>query len=200
MIATLRGQVTALSPISKRGNFLVVEVSGVGYRVAVTSKLRGRLNVGETVALHTHLEVREDAHELLGFLEREELEMFELLLQVQRVGTRIALHVLDLATPRQIRQAVATADPGYLVRTASVGERMAEAIVAGLRGKVGDVPGLAKADPSDLTEAKDALVTLGFPEPAAAAALQQVRQDGMPSEEAVRAALKVLGKPNARQR
>ena len=200
MIATLRGQITLLSPISKRGNFFVIEVGGVGYRVEVTSRLRGQLSLGQALTLYTHLEVREDAHELFGFLEREEQEMFALLLQVPRVGTRIALHVLDLATPQQIRQAVVGADPQYLVRKANVGERTAAVIVSGLRGKINE-PARADSRPSsDLAEAKEALVALGFDPTEAERALRRVYQDGISNEEAVRAALKVLGNPNVRGR
>lgn len=77
MIASLRGTVTYVHPPAKRGNFLEIEVNGIGYRVEISTKMVGRIKVGQALTVHTYLEVCEDAQELFGFLTRDELQMFQ---------------------------------------------------------------------------------------------------------------------------
>lgn len=194
MIASLHGTVTFIHPPIKRGNFLELQVGGVGYRVEITGKLARLVKVGQAITLHTYLEVREDAQELFGFLNRDEMQMFRMLLSVQRVGPRSALHVLESVSPHDLRQAVAAGSAERLVHTAGLGQRLAEGIVAGLRGKLAELVG-SGAMPQDTatTEAREALVALGFPAHEAQTTIAKVKKDGMVSDDIIRAALKVLG-------
>jgi len=194
MIASLRGIVTYVHPPAKRGNFFELEVNGIGYRIEATAKFISQVKVGQTCTVHTYLEVREDAQELFGFPTRDELQMFRLLLSVQRVGPRSALHVLDLVSPQELRQAVADSSPEQLVKVAGVGKRMAEIIVAGLRGKIEEMASGMAAFGGSASEARDALAALGFPLAEAQTAITNIQQPGMNSEEIIRAALKALGK------
>lgn len=194
MIASLRGTIAYVHPPAKRGNFLVIEVGGVGYEVAVSAKHGSQIKTGQTVLLHTYLVVRENAQELFGFSQREELEMFSRLLEAKGLGPKTALHVMDLATPEQLRQAVATADPDYLVRTAKLTPRIAGIIVAGLRGKLEAAGSATTAGDDGVAEARDALAALGFSPAAVDAALRQAAPKGSTSGELIRAALKVLGR------
>ncbi|MDD5110588.1 MAG: Holliday junction branch migration protein RuvA [Patescibacteria group bacterium] len=200
MIASLRGTVAYVHPLAKRGNFFEIEVNGIGYRVEISAKMVSQVKVGQSLTVHTYLEVREDAQELFGFLTRDELQMFHLLLSVQRVGPRSALHVLDLVSPQELRQAVAAGSPERLVEGSGVGQRMAEIIVAGLRGKIEELAGGSSVSgEGNDTEARDALIALGFPASEAQATIAKVKQNGMKSEEIIRAALKVLGQASQKR-
>jgi len=151
----------------RRGDHVVVDCGGVGYRLAVSSEtLRHVPAVGNRVMLHTHLVVRDDALALYGFATEEERDLFLLLLGVQSVGPKVALGVLSGAPPRQLLAAVAAGDVARLQAAPGVGKRTAERIVVELREKVGaalpdesihvtrsDVPGAV---------ARDALMELGY--------------------------------------
>ena len=162
MIALVSGAVAV-----RRGDHVVVDCGGVGYRLAVSSEtLRHVPAVGNRVMLHTHLVVRDDALALYGFATEEERDLFLLLLGVQSVGPKVALGVLSGAPPRQLLAAVAAGDVARLQAAPGVGKRTAERIVVELREKVGaalpdesihvtrsDVPGAV---------ARDALMELGY--------------------------------------
>lgn len=194
MIASLRGKVSYILPPAKRGNFVVIDVVGVGYQVGVPGRVAAGLKAGQELLLYTHLEVREDSHELFGFSTREELQFFQLLLSVQRVGTRMAIHLLDVATIDEIRQAVAANAPGRLAGKPGIGERIAELLIAGLRGKLMKTAGsVVSADAAVVEESRQALLALGFPPAEAERALARVNPQGKTSETIIRAALKELG-------
>jgi Holliday junction DNA helicase RuvA len=133
MIALLSGTVAV-----RRTDHVVVDCSGVGYRLAVSAEtLRGVPAVGERVALHTHLVVRDDALALYGFSTEEERELFLMLLGVQSVGPKVALALLSGGPPRDLLAALAAGDTGRLQAVPGIGKRTAERIIVELREKVG---------------------------------------------------------------
>jgi Holliday junction DNA helicase RuvA len=162
MIALLAGNVAV-----RRGDHVVIECSGVGYRVAVSAEtLRKVPAVGREVVLHTHLVVRDDALALYGFATEEERSLFLMLLGVQSVGPKVALAVLSGGPPRDLLGAVAAGDTGRLQAVPGIGKRTAERIVVELREKVdGALPAheitITRADdPRSL--AREGLVGLGY--------------------------------------
>src|SRR6202042_3115315 len=103
MIALISGKVAV-----RRGDHVVVDCGGVGYRLAVSAETLKRVPaVGREVLLHTHLIVRDDALALYGFATEEERELFLMLLGVQAVGPKVALAVLSGAPPRELLRVVA---------------------------------------------------------------------------------------------
>jgi Holliday junction DNA helicase RuvA len=161
MIALISGKVAV-----RRSDHVVVDCSGVGYRLAVSSEtLKHVPAVGNEILLHTHLVVRDDALALYGFAAEEERDLFLMLLGVQTVGPKVALAVLSGAAPRDLLSAVAAGDVGRL-RAPGVGKRTAERIIVELREKVGAVlPGdsirVARSD-DPRTQAREALLGLGY--------------------------------------
>ncbi len=159
MIASLRGTV-----LVRRPDHVVLDVGGVGYRVAVSAQTFGKLPaVGREVALHTHLILRDDAIQLYGFATEEERELFLLLLGVQSVGPKMALGVLSGGPPRELTLALAAGDTGRFQAVPGIGKRTAERIVVELRDKVDDEPIVISRggdDPRSL--AREGLVELGF--------------------------------------
>ena len=178
MIALVRGEVAVRCP-----DHVVVDVGGVGYRLAVSAQtLRAVPAVGTPVTLHTHLVVRDDALALFGFASEEERELFLLLLGVQSVGPKMALAVLSGGPPRDLLTALAAGDVARLRAVPGIGKRTAERIVVELREKVGADAGPDDAvvvtrgdDPRRL--AREGLLELGFTAAEAEALLADARGD-----------------------
>src|SRR3990170_6305111 len=131
MIGTLNGTVRH-KDLSK----LVVDVSGVGYKVLVTTETALDIATGSPIFLWTHLVVRETSLELFGFLDKETLDAFELLITISGIGPKSALGILNVASPDTLRQAVASEDTSYLTRVSGIGKKNAEKIVLELRNKL----------------------------------------------------------------
>jgi Holliday junction DNA helicase RuvA len=151
----------------RRGDHVVVDCGGVGYRLAVsTETLKHVPAAGRDVMLHTHLVVRDDALALYGFATEEERDLFLMLLGVQSVGPKVALAVLSGAPPRELLAVVAAGDVARLQAAPGVGKRTAERIIVELREKVGSalpeeaITVVRGDDPAAL--AREALLGLGY--------------------------------------
>ncbi|MGA2011675.1 MAG: Holliday junction branch migration protein RuvA [Solirubrobacteraceae bacterium] len=178
MIALISGTVAV-----RRGDHVVVDCGGVGYRLAVSAEtLKHVPAAGREVALHTHLVVRDDALALYGFATEEERDLFLMLLGVQSVGPKVALAVLSGAPPRELLTIVAAGDIARLQAAQGVGKRTAERIIVELREKVGAViPEAAITvtrgdDPVML--ARDALLGMGY----SVAEIDRYLQDAAPGD------------------
>lgn len=190
MIATLKGTVS-----EKIGEQVAIEVAGVGYGLNVTAEDHGRLATGTEVKLYVYEHIREQSHDLFGFVNLDTKRLFEQLLGVKNVGPKVALAVLDIGTAPAVRGAIAAGDVKLLQSAKGVGKRAAEQIVVELRDKVGlgaseaaegivTRPGVISGD-----EAVEALVSLGYSPQDATTALKDIDQS-LPSEERIKLALK----------
>jgi Holliday junction DNA helicase RuvA len=163
LIASVRGHV-----LVRRPDHVVVECAGVGYRLAVSANtMRTIPAVGAETLLHSHLIMRDDGMNLYGFASEDERELFLLLTQVQGVGPKVAMAVLSGGTPRDLMNAIASADAARFQAVPGIGKRTAERIIVELREKVAGKSGLADDivitrtdDPRTL--ARDGLVGLGY--------------------------------------
>lgn len=178
MIGSLRGRVLAAADEDA-----IIEVGGVGYRVTVPMSTRWALPpVGEDVFLWVHTYVREQAVSLYGFAGRDELELFEELLNVSGVGPRLALTVLSTYAPGEFRRIIADGDRRALTRIPGVGKKTAERLLFELKGKLAspdDAEGLALSDGPGAdarADALEALMALGYARDEAAAALKKALQ------------------------
>jgi Holliday junction DNA helicase RuvA len=162
MIASVRGEV-----IVRRPDHVVVEASGVGYRLAVSAQtMRTVPRVGEQTMLHTHLVMRDDGMFLFGFASEEERELFHMLGGVQGVGPKVSLAVLSGGTTRELLNAIAAGDAARFQAVPGIGKRTAERIIVELREKVaGATPGdeivITKTD-DPVALARQGLIGLGF--------------------------------------
>ena len=174
MIATLRGEISQIED-----NALVVEVGGVGLRVFVPAPLRGRVKVGETAFLFTHLIVREDALTLYGFESQADRELFNMLLGVDGVGPKVALSVLSTMTLDAVQHAVFADEADLLSRVPGVGKKTAQKIALHLKDKLKPMDALARvAAMSDVdSEVLAALTSLGYSVVEAQAAIQSLPKD-----------------------
>jgi Holliday junction DNA helicase RuvA len=193
MIASLRGTIQSHDP-----DGIVLEVSGVGYRLNMSSRslaLTGAVS-GEML-LYTHLHVREDVLSLFGFVEREEREFFLILKGVSGIGPKVALAILSAYAPGDLRRAVLNRDVALFQSISGIGKKTAERLVLELKDKVGELP--TAAIDQDQTEAasgyylaREGLITLGYSFAEAEAALAGC-DPAADAEELIREALKSMG-------
>jgi Holliday junction DNA helicase RuvA len=191
MIATLNGVVS-----EKLSDVVVLDVQGVGYGLLVPAEDYGRLASGEPAKLYVYEHIREQAHDLYGFLTRDTKQLFEQLLEVNGVGPKMALNVLSIGSAIAVRQAVAGGDVKFIQQANGVGKRVAERLVVELKDKVGlsgvdlQSTGLLQSE-AVLTqdEAAQALIALGYA-PADAAKALQGTDESLSTEERIKQALK----------
>lgn len=195
MIATLSGVVT-----EKLTDLVVLEVGGIGYGLYVTAEDHGKLVIDESARVYTYEHIREQAHDLFGFLSRDTQNLFEQLLAVNGVGPKMALNMLSIGSAQDVRRAIAAGDVKFIQQASGVGKRVAERVVVDLKDKVGlagvdlESTGLLQADDSLLQdEAVEALVALGYTTADAAAALHKVDAK-LPTEDRIKQALQGAGK------
>ncbi|HWD65555.1 MAG TPA: Holliday junction branch migration protein RuvA [Solirubrobacteraceae bacterium] len=188
MIALVSGTVAV-----RRGDHVVVDCQGVGYRLAVSAEtLRHVPAVGKPTLLHTHLIVRDDALALFGFATEEERELFLMLLAVQSVGPKVALAVLSGGPPRELLAAIAGGDSARFQAVPGIGKRTAERIIVELREKVGaslpepPIRVMRSDDPRSI--AREGLIGLGYSSQEADELLDGV--SGEEPEELIAAALR----------
>ena len=175
---------------------VLVDVQGVAYEVGVPMSTFYNLPAtGARVTLHTHLIVREDAHLLFGFASDAEREAFRELLKISGIGARTALAVLSGMTVDELHQAVAAQDSARLIRVPGIGRKTAERLLLELRDRLRTQSGAAAsgAAPSSRDDALNALLTLGYAEKEAAAALARLPAD-LNTSESIRQALRLLSK------
>jgi Holliday junction DNA helicase RuvA len=169
VIALVRGEVAGRRPSAPAGvGEVVVDVNGVGYRLAVSSEtLKHVPAAGKPVTLHSHLIVRDDALQLYGFATEEERDLFLMLLGVQSVGPKVALAVLSGGSPRELIAALAAGDSARFQAVPGIGKRTAERIIVELREKAGvTLPPSGtrhtRAADDPRTLAREGLVGLGY--------------------------------------
>lgn len=163
MIAYLRGKLA-----HKDTNHVIVECNGVGYWVRISLNTYSSLEKGEeAVKLFTHLAIREDAHELYGFAEMAEKNLFLQLLSIQGVGGNTALTILSSVPTKELYQVIESEDVNRLKSVKGIGAKTAARIILELKGKLvtdGLVTGQSPVNQSR-EEAITALVSLGLPKP-----------------------------------
>ncbi len=188
MISHLEGLV-----IYKDNRSIVVSIGGIGYKVFVTGKTLDIAHEGKNISLWTHFAVREDAQTLYGFVTKEDLDLFELLVSaVSGVGPKSALNILNVSTAQALRRAVSTGDTAHLTRVSGIGKKLADKIILELKGKLeAEEGGLM---PTDEADALEALKSLGFSHNAAREALEKVGDKVTDTGDRVKKALKILGK------
>lgn len=179
MIATLNGVVS-----EKLLDMVVIECAGVGYGLFMSTEDHGRLSTGTSLKVYVYEHIREQQHDLFGFVSNDTKQLFETLLSVNGVGPRMALNVLSIGSSNAVRAAIATGDVKFIQQASGVGKRVAERIVVDLKDKVGlegvdiEAIGLLQGDTMLLKdEAVEALVSLGYTPQDAAKALQNIDSD-----------------------
>ena len=192
MIGRLTGRLLEMHPPQ-----VLLDTHGVGYEVSVPMSTFYNLPaLGETVMLHTHLVVREDAHLLFGFGTDDERRVFRQLLRISGVGPKLALAVLSGLSIADLAQAVAVQEAGRLTRIPGVGKKTAERLLLELRDKL-DANSTGVSAPSQPScsggDIVNALLSLGYNDREVDWAVKQLAPDADVSD-GIRQALKLLSK------
>ena len=193
MITHLKGRLTEKHP-----THVVIDCGGVGYFVNISLHTFSQLPSSENIQLFTHLQIKEDAHTLFGFMEASEREIFRLLLSVSGIGSSTARTMLSSMTPFQIRDAIATGDVPSIQAIKGIGAKTAQRVILDLKDKVLKIYDLNEVYPNsnntNKEEALSALEVLGFQRKQADKAVDKVlSQDASLSvEDIIKHALKNL--------
>lgn len=181
---------------------IVLLAGGIGYQVHLTrSTIEALPGEGETVRLHIHMVVREDAQLLFGFLSETEKTLFLKLIQVSSIGPKLALNILSGIPANELAEAIHHEDLVRLTAIPGIGKKTAERLVVDLKDKIIEmigstasaVPQPVKGNHTPSEEALSALVNLGYSRMEASQALKKVPEaTGLSLEELVREGLKVL--------
>ena len=182
----------------------MLDVGGVGYLVTVASQTRQSLPPpGGEVELHIHTHVREDQLALYGFASVEELDLFELLIQVDGVGPKVGLNILSAASLEVLKRAIMNEDAAPIRRASGVGPRTAAKVIIELKPRLDAVAALeavpratiAAGDGAVPKAVESALRNLGFSSQEARTGIESVDWKSTPStEEALASALKSLAR------
>lgn len=200
MIAFVKGNLADVE-----SDRVIIDVGGIGYNVFVSSYTIGRLPLeGNVVKLYTYLNVKEDLMQLYGFLTKDELRIFKLLIGVNGIGPKGGLGILSYLTPDDLRFAVMANDVKAISAVPGIGKKTAEKLILELKDQLGTIETTEAVDverttgnltPSKemQTEAVQALVALGYGSTEALRAVTNVMTDQEESvEEILKKALKFL--------
>jgi len=191
MISYLEGKI-----LEKGEKFFTINVNGVGYKIfSHTGVLEKIPEVGRDAKVWTHLYVREDALDLYGFLDRDELEFFEILISISGIGPRSALGILEVAPVISLKQAIVSEDETFFTKVSGIGRKTAQRLILELKSKlVKSVSPVKGSDSEQMGEALEALVSLGYNQRDARRSLQEIPKDINGVEAKVKAALKLLAR------
>lgn len=180
----------------KKEGFAVVEANNIGYKIFFPVRVMEALPaIHEEIRVFCHMQVREDAHELYGFLRESELAFFEKLLTVNGVGPKSALAIMALASSDELAAAINEGKPDMLTRASGVGRKTAERVVLELRGKLPIIHSedTVRRMESDM-DIEEALMGLGYSRGQAKKVIADLDPGIQGVEARLRAALKLIKK------
>ena len=191
MIGRLNGRL-----IEKNPTDLLIECGGVGYEVKISLNTFSRLGSDEAVQVFTKLIVREDAHILYGFANKEEREMFNHLVSVSGIGPNTAMIMLSSLVPDEIAQAILTEDVATIQKIKGIGTKTAQRVIIDLKSKVSKMElsseNIFTSNNRNRFDALNALVSLGFDKKSAEKVLDKIDTGSQSVEELIKDALRNL--------
>ncbi len=185
MIGFLRGKALII-----KDNVLILDISGVGYKILAPLPLLLSITEGQDVSLYIHTHVREDQFTLFGFKDEGDLFLFEKLTSVSGIGPKSALSMLSIHSPSSIADAVERGDAQALSHTPGIGKRTAEKIIIELKGKLSHLVGVKETDTT--YEVRLALETLGYSSKEISETLKKLTTEGKSTSSLIKEALSQL--------
>ena len=185
--------------VAIKEDFVVIQNNGIGYKVYTSANTMTKLEIGMTdQLLYTQLHVREDDLLLFGFSNEEEMEMFNLLLLVSKIGPKIAVGILSTLTPNQIRRAILSKNIDELCKGPGIGKKTAERMIVELKDRINknvimedDIEDMST---NDCNEAIQALISLGYTSYEVGRVITTIDIDNMSVEAIIKEGLKKLSK------
>jgi holliday junction DNA helicase RuvA len=193
MYEFIRGAVAGLNPAS-----VIIETGGIGFFINISLNTYSKINGKQEARLLVHQVVREDAHILYGFAEKQERELFRYLISVSGVGAGTAIMMLSSLNPDEITTAIVTGNADVLKAVKGIGAKTAQRIIIDLKDKLGKMPEsgqiLISPDNTLQNEALSALVMLGFAKKDAEKTVSKIISEdpGATVERVIKTALKRL--------
>lgn len=199
MISYIRGELAAISEEK-----IVVDVNGVGYGIFMPKQSIGLLpSVGQEVKIHTYLNVKEDAMQLFGFITKDDLDVFKLVIGVNGIGPKGGLNILSQLSADGLRYAVLSNDVKAISASPGIGKKTAEKLILELKDKLSIEDVLEHSQKTDVvtnsvgnsiqSEAVQALVALGYGNTEALKAVKKVEiKDASKVEDVLKQALKYM--------
>jgi Holliday junction DNA helicase RuvA len=196
MLDFIKGEIVELNPAS-----VVVETGGLGYIVQISLYTYTALTEKKEAKVYVYEVIREDAHQLFGFIDKRERELFLLLISVSGVGVTTARVILSSLSPGELESTISSGNSNTLKAVKGIGTKTAERIIIDLKDKVkltgiADTAGASQFAANDLvsSEAIAALVMLGFNQAASQKTVSRVVRDnpGISVEQLIKSALKML--------
>lgn len=196
MITFVRGELVAYEE-----DKVIVDVGGIGYGIFMSQQAMGMLpQTGNEVKIHTYMNIKEDAMQLFGFLTRDDLQVFKLIIGVSGIGPKGGLSILSQLTPDELRFAVMSGDAKAISAAPGIGKKTAEKLIIELKDKLSIEDVLTRADTDDgghlnstneiQSEAIQALVALGYSNTESLKAVKQVNLEDASVEDVLKEALK----------
>jgi Holliday junction DNA helicase RuvA len=193
MIDYIKGEITRITP-----TYLIMETGGIGYLINISLTTFSRLETMKEFKVLIHEVIREDSHQLFGFAEDEERDIFRSLISVSGVGANTARMMLSSLSPGEIEKAILGSDVNLLKSVKGIGLKTAQRIIVDLKDKLGKHTGtgeiFAFADNTIRDEALSALVMLGFAKSTVVKVLDKIARDekNLTVEDMIKRALKNL--------
>ena len=199
MYAYIKGKI-----VEKSNNYVIIENNGIGYRIFMSATAIDKIQEeNENIKIYTYYQVREDNISLYGFLQKEELRMFELLLSVSGVGAKSAIAMLSSILPSEFAMAIIQNDTSKLTKIQGVGAKTAARIVLELKDKLKTEEAISKVDENvqkaikndeEIEEAIQALQILGYNKKEIEKALEKLELTGLSTQDIIKKALVLLGR------
>jgi len=193
MINYIKGTITEIHPAS-----VTIETGGIGYFISISVNTFSKLDGKTEIKILVHEVIREDAHQLFGFADKEERDIFRLLISVSGIGANTARMMLSSLSPSEIEKAIIESDVNILKSIKGIGLKTAQRVIIDLKDKVGKQAATGEiftfADNTKREEALSALVMLGFAKSAVTKVLDQIirEEKNLTVEDLIKRALKNL--------
>lgn len=197
MFAYIKGSIEYINQDS-----VIIDHNGIGFKVMTSIQTINKVNLHNIVTIYTHMNVREDDISLYGFLTKEELDIFRLLIGISGIGPKGALAILSTLSVDELRIAVLSEDYKAIAKANGVGTKTAQRLVIELKDKLKledvlsgfeDDNSASNVNPDNISEASMALVSLGYTNSEALKAIKKVSgYDTMSVENLIKAALKKM--------
>ncbi len=179
-------------------DYIVLDNNGIGYKIFTSRNSLVSLEIGETVTMYIYFNLREDGVYLYGFITEEELDMFNLLLLVSKIGPKVGLGILSTLTPNQIKFAILNNDSNALCNAPGVGKKTASRIILELKDRIDDNcigEDIDTIKDVDMVEnAINGLMSLGYTRGEILRVLNKIDTSNMDTEDIIRETLKRLSK------
>lgn len=176
MIAHIQGKLVEKTPTD-----VVIDCGGVGYHINISLHTYSLLPTTDFIKLYTHVQIKEDAHTLFGFMEKTEREIFKMMLTVSGIGASIARTMLSSLEPKQIIQAIASGDVPTIQSIKGIGAKTAQRVIIELKDKVLKLYDLEEVslvqNNTNKDEALSALEVLGFMRKSAEKVVEKIARD-----------------------